>query len=444
MTLPDFGFQIDFSRANISDTLTDTFQTLIEKRQPLAFFERMREGAIVNPDENAQALHTSLRRNDAAFPHQEEVLASLERIKACTREVRQRIAAGDITDIVNIGVGGSSLGPEVLWQAFKEKVSTPRVHFLTAADSYLFERITKSVNPTKTLVIINSKSMRTRETLLNAQAFFEFLARSGLSSQAIADATYCVSADPRAYERFGLEASHAFPLWPWVGGRFSVWSAVSLCVIFAFGFEFFSDFLSGARQADDFTMKAPDKDNLALKLALLTYAQLQSGMLEHCLLPYDERLRKLPFWLQQLEMESLGKCRNLKGKAIADVTGQLLWSVMANEGQHSVFQYLRDINRSCAITVFSVTPSHDDIFAKYQRLNVSAQLEALCAKENAHANSLLYIAFNHCTPASLGALMALFEAKTVLLAALFGINPFHQPSVEFGKKRLNALFEENP
>ena len=441
MQIQDLGIRFDFSRARMTAGEWETLYELAAKRNAAGFLEDAVRGEIVNTDEKRQALHTSLRTEDADAPHFEDVRSTLSRVFARAAEVRQTVRCGAITDIVNIGIGGSSLGSEVLWHAFCDEVPGLRMHFLTASDPVLFKRICREVEPKKTLVVVSSKSMRTRETLINARAFLDFLLDKGVSAAALQARTFCVSANPQAPGLWGVPSENAFEMFEWVVGRFSVWSAISLPVVFAFGEDFFKAFLDGARRADAVALETKPESNPALRLALLAYRQLELGMIDHCLLPYDERLRKLPYWLEQLEMESLGKCRDNHGEKIDAPTSQLLWTVMADEGQHSVYQFLREINHACALTVFSVKPEGADAFATFQRLNTKTQIEALCRKENAYANALLHIALDSLTPRTLGYLMATYEAKTVMLAALYGVNPFHQPAVELGKRLLNAFYE---
>ena len=343
--------------------------------------------------------------------------------------------------MINIGIGGSEKGPHAVYHALRAVNPAIRVHFLSTVDGILLDRILGAVNPEQTLLIVSSKSFSTRETKVNAEAAIEWLKLSGIDTpQALAKHVVLATAKPEAYQEMGLPRDNQFDFWPWVGGRFSVWSAVGLPLVIALGPEVFDEFLAGAYEMDCHMLEAALSDNLPLTLALLSYWDMtQLSIRSHCLLPYDERLRELVPWLQQLEMESLGKSSGLDGCDIKGPTGQAVWGGNGNESQHSFYQWLRagSVRSSmdlvwCAKSGHSHAHHHDVLTA-----NARAQAEALIHRENEsehYFNAVSTIEIDELTPKTLGALMAMYEHKTTMLATLFGINAFDQPGVEYGKK----------
>lgn len=244
-----------------------------------------------------------------------------------------------------------------------------------------------------------------------------------------------------------LPEANFFPIWDWVGGRFSVWSSIGLPCAIALGSEVFRQLLAGAHAMDEHVANTPPEDNLALTLALLSYRDVQEGVMTHCYLPYDERLRMMVFWLQQLEMESLGKSTAIEGGRVACRTGQGVWGGHGNESQHSFYQWLREGTASTSVDLlWCEKPGHKH--ADLHRVliaNAKAQADALALRDtkSGYRNYVTTIAIDELTPARLGALMALYEHKTTMLGTLFGINPFDQPGVELGKQlslRAEKLF----
>ena len=235
-----------------------------------------------------------------------------------------------------------------------------------------------------------------------------------------------------------LPEENFFPIWEWVGGRFSVWSAIGLADAVALGSDTFRALLDGAHAMDVHVAQAPAGENLPLLLALISYwNSTRLGIEQHCFLPYDERLRTMVMWLQQLEMESLGKHVGADGALIEGPTGQAIWGGHGNESQHSFYQWLREGTGSTSIDLlWCEKPGHRH--ADLHRVliaNAKAQAEALITREETECfNAVSTISIDQLDAARLGALMALYEHKTTMLGTLYGINPFDQPGVEFGKK----------
>ena len=439
------GLTLDISRQRLTDSDWSALLNLAQSKDVIGAQKRMMAGAVVNPTEGRQALHTSLRSLCADSPFYAEVQSVLSRMKAFARAIRSRQWLGatgkPITDVINIGIGGSEKGPHAVYHALRAINPAIRVHFLSTVDGTLLDRILGTVNPEQALLIISSKSFSTRETKVNAEVAIEWLKCSGIDTpEALSKHIVLATSKPDAYQEMNLPRENQFDLWPWVGGRFSVWSAVGLPLVIALGPEVFDEFLAGAYEMDCHMLEAPLSGNLPLTLALLSYWDMTKlSTRSHCLLPYDERLRELVPWLQQLEMESLGKSAGLDGNLLERPTGQAVWGGNGNESQHSFYQWLRagSVRSSmdlvwCTKPDHSHTHHHDVLIA-----NARAQAEALIHRENEsehYFNAVSTIEIDELTPKTLGALMAMYEHKTTMLATLFGINAFDQPGVEYGKK----------
>ena len=436
------GITIDIGRQRLTaEDLKGLFK-LAEEKGVLEANAKMRSGEIVNESEHRPALHTALRDTSVSAPFHKEVTEALNHLCNFAEDVRSGLFCGcrgdAITDIINIGIGGSEMGPRAVWHALRYVQPSIRLHFLSAADGVLFDRIVSGLNPFKTLVVVSSKSFGTRETMVNAAAVDQWLLDAGITGKDRNHHMVVVSAKRDAAEQMNLPESNLFPIWDWVGGRFSVWSSIGLPCAVALGPEVFRQLLAGAHAMDAHVADAPMEDNLALILALLSYRNAQEGVATHCFLPYDERLRTMVFWLQQLEMESLGKSTAIDGGRVACRTGQGVWGGHGNESQHSFYQWLREGTASSSVDLcWCEKPGHRH--ADLHRVliaNAKAQAEALVTRDptDVFSNAVTTISIDELTPARLGALMALYEHKTTMLGTLFGINPFDQPGVELGKK----------
>ena len=277
--------------------------------------------------------------------------------------------------------------------------------------------------------------MKTRETLINARAVDQWFAEAGITGSKRTHHIVVASANPSAAEIMHLPQANQFNFWDWVGGRFSVWGAVGLPLAITLGPEVFLELLHGAEDMDRHSIEAPIEKNLPATLALLAYWNIRKlGIKSHCVLPYDERLRVMVPWLQQLEMESLGK----KPQDSDQLTGQLVWGANGNEGQHSFYQWLREGTDKSSIDLILCEKANHR-YPEHHRVllaNAKAQAEALVTRPNPEEfyNALTVITIDELTPRRLSALMAMYEHKTTMLGSLLGINPFDQPGVELGKK----------
>lgn len=439
------GLTIDISRQRLTAEQWAGVLQMARSVDVLGKHEQMVKGEIVNRTENRPALHTSLRSKNAQVPYFSEVQTTLRRMKEFAEQVRSGqwlgVSGKAITDVVNVGIGGSEMGPHAVYHALREVNPRIRLHFLSAVDGILVDRILGILNPETTLVIVSSKSFSTRETMVNAQTVDQWLGSAGITSSADrAKHIVLVSAKTDAYKEMNLPPQNLFPIWSWVGGRFSVWGAVGLPLLIALGSDQFQAFLDGAAEMDEHVRQAPLEKNLPLTLALLAYWNATKYKMQtHCLLPYDERLRMMVAWLQQLEMESLGKTYTPDGGRVSGPTGQGIWGGHGNEAQHSFYQWLREgTGRTSIDIVWCEDPGHSHNHHHcVLTANARAQAQALVTRESGHSeyfNAVTAIRINRLTPRTLGAMMAMYEHKTTLLASLYGINAFDQPGVELGKR----------
>lgn len=432
------GIELDFSRQRLSSDEFDSLVAIAQDKKVLRAFKAMCSGAIVNVSEGRAALHVELRADKS-----KDVQLTLERMYDFAEQVRNGLWVGckghRITDVINIGIGGSDMGPRAVYHALRKPNQDICVHFLAAVDGIALQRIVETLNPLTTLIVVSSKSFRTQETLTNLAAVEEWLADGGISKEERKSHIVVASANQRAPEILDLPESNYFPFWEWVGGRFSVWSSVGLPLIIALGVKTFKELLAGAQAMDKHALVAPVEENLPALIALLSYRNsVNLSISSHCFLPYDERLRVFGFWLQQLEMESLGKNKRLDGSHVTGMTGQCVWGGHGNESQHSFYQWLREgtTNNSIALCWCKKAGHPYDKLHRILVANAIAQAEALTTRERnlPHFNVISTLTIEELTPFTLGALMSMYEHKTVMLGTLYDINPFDQPGVELGKK----------
>ncbi len=447
------GITLDLSRQRLAAADLDALRSLAIERDVIGAERAAMRGEPVNRTEGRAALHTALRSPPggglgAPAAVEQAVHAELARLRAFATDVRSGTSKGAtgraIADVVNIGIGGSDNGPRLLCDALAELADGPRVHFLSNVDAHAVARLLPRLDPATTLVLVSSKSFSTRETLLNAESMRAWFAAARIEGAALASHLFVVSAKPDAAATLGLPTTNQFHLWDWVGGRFSMWSAIGLPAMLAIGPQRFDELLEGGHAMDHHSIEAPLATNLPATLALL--ALWNSTVLQassFCLVPYDDRLRAMVPWLQQLEMESLGKSRT-EGDGLSSVpTAQTVWGGVGTDAQHTFFQALRQGTSRTAIDLIEVArPSH--AYPQHHRAlvaNARAQAEALVAPDadSLAVNAVNVIELDALTPRSLGSLLALYEHKTTMLATLLGINAYDQPGVELAKALAREL-----
>ncbi|HEX9672560.1 MAG TPA: glucose-6-phosphate isomerase [Burkholderiales bacterium] len=473
------GMLLDYSKQRIEEETMRLLTELARECELESWRTRMLTGGRVNATEDRAALHVALR---AGTPVRFEgrdvtrevaaVLADMRRFARGVRSGRIRGAAGRaFTDVVNLGIGGSDLGPRLACDALKHcSRSGPRAHFISNVDGSVLADTLARLTPATTLVVISSKTFGTQETLLNAATVRAWLER-GLKGKA-ARQLCAVTADPERAAAFGVPADRIFRTWDWVGGRYSLCSAVGLPVALAIGMERFDELRAGARAMDEHFAQAPLDKNLPVVMGLIEVWNVNFlGCGARAVLPYDERLRLLPAYLQQLEMESCGKSVTRDGARTGHATAPVTWGSAGTDGQHAYFQWLHQGSAVVPADFIACCRPHHRLRGHHSALlaNFFAQTEALARgmdaeeaaagmraqqlPETAVRNLLPHRVFDgnrpttsilldELTPRALGALIALYEHKVFVQSVIWNVNPFDQWGVELGKSLAGRILPE--
>ena len=472
------NLQLDFSKHRLDHATLSTLHKLAAKKDLSGAFARLTSGDTSNTTEGRAALHTLLRGTKAVeLPdHYQGVAAALDRMKALTNGIhsgdRRGFGGHQFTDVVNIGIGGSDLGPRFICRALKNSNDPIKAHFVANVDPQDLDETLATLNPQTTLFIVCSKTFTTEETLTNALRAREWLFAGGASQANIADHVVAVTTNIDGAEAFGIAPDACFPLWDWVGGRYSVWSAIGLSIAVNKGWEAFAEFLAGGHSMDRHTLESSGSDNLPLTMALLEYWNTTYLETEtHLVLPYSQRLEYLADFLQQLTMESNGKSVTLAGAAITEKTAPVLWGSAGTIGQHSYYQMLHQGNRSFTADIVLPLKNGDVDIDAHRKLaaNALAQSRAFMLGRDQrvaadlarsrgqpeamgphyempgnHPHSTLLM--SEVNPKSLGELVAAYEHKTFFLSKLFELNAFDQWGVELGKdigRQIRGILETN-
>jgi glucose-6-phosphate isomerase len=441
----DFALRVgplyaSFARQHYDRAALDALFAIAEAADLGAAMQRLLDGHPVNLTEGRAALHTALRGDLSTSDIARDASAQARAARARMATMVEGLLASGVTDVVSVGIGGSDLGPRLVADALG--VEGPRVHFVSNVDGSAVRRTLASLDPSRTAAILISKTFGTQETLLNGRAVRDWL---GDDSR-----VYGVSANVQRAAEFGIDESRILPMWDWVGGRYSLWSAVGFPIALAIGMQGFERLLAGAADMDRHALSAPLRGNLAVWHALTAiWNRNAMHAASQAVLPYDERLRLLPNYLQQLVMESLGKSVRLDGSALAVHTVPVWWGGAGTDTQHSFFQALHQgtqIVPADFIGTIRADHAYEDNHAALLA-NLLAQTEAFAngqASEDPHRayagnrpSTLLLL--DSLTPESLGALIALYEHSVYLQSVLWGINAFDQFGVELGKQVANKL-----
>ncbi len=448
---------LDFSKQRICEQTLTHLHALAGVAGITGWQQRMRSGELINHTEKRAVRHMDLRAGDAAPAEVKAVLARIEAFCERIHSAEWRGFSGErITDVVNIGIGGSDLGPRMAVQALSAcQQPDLRVHFVANLDGADLAGTLASLNPRSTLFIVASKTFTTLETMRNARTARDWLLAVAGDASAVARHFVAASTNLRATGEFGIAPENVFEFWDWVGGRFSLWSAIGLPIALAIGFGHFRQLLAGAHDLDQHFFSAPPASNLPLTMALLTLWNTDFlGAASHGVFPYSHSLELLPDYLQQLEMESNGKQVDRDGKIIGMPTCPILWGTAGTNGQHSYFQLLHQGGQVVASDFITLARADFPLAGHHPGLlaNCLAQSAALAfgqTAEEAQANgadaSLLpYRTFPGNQPSStlilpelspftLGQLLALYEHKVFCLGVLWNLNSFDQWGVELGK-----------
>jgi glucose-6-phosphate isomerase len=472
---------LDFSKTAISDDVLKALLELARARDVAGFRARLFAGAAVNETEGRAAMHMALRAEasdnfrvgtENIMP---EILAVQARMEAFTRAVHEgriRAASGQLfTDVLNIGIGGSDLGPAMVARALWTHGAPLRGHFLANVDGHAFDEITARLDPARTLVLIASKTFTTQETMANAMLARDWL-RATVGEAGASQHMAALSTNLAATGAFGISPERVFGFRDWVGGRFSLWSTIGLSLALTLGWDAFARLLAGARAMDQHFRSAPLEENLPVLLALVEAWHVNGlGYPSRAVLPYDERLARFPAHLQQLEMESLGKRVALSGAPLAHASGAVVFGEPGTNAQHSFLQLLHQGTRPIPVDFILVArPDHahadshrkllanglaqaEALLAGKDAAAVTAEMRAAGVAEDEIARLLSHRIFPGDRPSvtmllprldafTLGQLVALYEHKVATLGALWGINPFDQYGVELGKQLASAILPE--
>ncbi|RMO92262.1 Glucose-6-phosphate isomerase [Pseudomonas syringae pv. philadelphi] len=481
-TLSSAGLFLDYSKNLITTETRDLLVSLAGEVGLKEAIKAQYDGELVNSSEGRPALHTALRRpvGDKLKVNGVDVMPDVHRVLNQMTELVGRIHDGlwrgytekPITDVVNIGIGGSFLGPELVSEALVAYAHKGvRCHYLANIDGSEFHELSMKIRAETTLFIVSSKSFNTLETLKNAQAARAWYLAQGGSEQELHRHFIAVSSNNAAAVAFGIREENIFPMWDWVGGRYSLWSAIGLPIALAIGMSNFKELLSGAYTMDQHFQSAPFEQNMPVLLALLGvwYGNFW-GAQSHAILPYDHYLRNITKHLQQLDMESNGKSVRQDGTPALTDTGPVIWGGVGANGQHAYHQLLHQgtqmIPADFIVPIVSFNPVADH--HQWLYANCLSQSQALMmGKNRAEAEAELRdkgmledevqklaphkvipgnrpsntLVVERISPRRLGALVAMYEHKVFVQSVIWGTNAFDQWGVELGKEMGKAVYQ---
>ena len=474
-------FLIDYSKNIINQETLDLLLELVEEAGLKNAIADYFEGGIINQTENRAVLHTALRAKESAVINVEgqnvvpEVYEVKNKIKAFTNEVtsgqRTGFTGKHFTDIVNIGIGGSDLGPAMAVEALQFYKNHLNVHFVSNVDGDHVNEIIKKLNPETTLFVIVSKTFTTQETLTNSETIRKWFLQSA-KQEDVAKHFVAVSTNIAKVTEFGINPDNVFPMWDWVGGRFSLWSAVGLSISLAVGFENFDELLKGANEMDDHFKTTDFDKNVPVVLALLSvWYNNFFGAESEALIPYTQYLQKLAPYLQQGTMESNGKSVGRDGKPVNYQTGTIIWGEPGTNSQHAFFQLIHQGTKLIPTDfigfikpLYGDEDHHDKLmsnfFAQTEALlhgKTKEQVQAEFDKQGLAADKAAFllpfkvfagnkttntILIQKLTPRTLGSLIAMYEHKIFVQGIIWNIFSYDQWGVELGKQLANSILEE--
>ncbi len=474
MSLSACGLFLDYSKNRANSETLELLFTLAKDNNLAAKIRAMFNGEQINNTEKRAVLHTALRanKNQEILVNGKDVVAEVKQTQAQMAKFVESITSGQwkgytgktITDIVSIGIGGSFLGPKIVTQALRPYWNKSlKCHFVANVDaSSLCEKL-RLVEPETTLFIMSSKSFGTQETLTNTLSAKAWFIENGGAQEDVAKHFVAITSNVAKATEFGIDAANIFPMWDWVGGRYSLWSAIGLPIALLIGMDNFYALLEGAKEMDEHFLNAPLESNMPAIMGLfsLLYSNFHNAQ-SHVVLTYDHYLRGLPAYFQQLDMESNGKSVTLDGSDVTHSTGPIIWGGEGTNGQHAYHQLIHQGTALIPADFILPLQSHNPLGEHHMQLasNCFGQTQAmmqgrtfeealaelsgskltdtekaLIAKHkvmqgNKPSNTIL---MDKLTPSTLGALIALYEHRTFVQGAMWNINSFDQWGVELGK-----------
>ena len=481
------GYLFDFSKNLIDQETLNLLLKLAEETQLKSAISAMFEGQKINETEDRAVLHTALRdfSDDEILVDGENIKPGIKKVLDQMKTFSTKVISGqhkgfsgkEITDVVNIGIGGSDLGPVMVCSALKHYKTRLNVHFVSNVDGNHIAETLKKLDPETTLFIIASKTFTTQETMTNAASAKEWFLKKG-SQDDVAKHFVALSTNTKSVKEFGIAEENIFEFWDWVGGRYSLWSAIGLSIALAVGYENFEQLLKGANETDTHFRTADFKENVPVIIALLgIWYRNFYGAGTYAILPYSQYLDRFPAYLQQGDMESNGKSVDRNGNYVEYETGPIIWGEPGTNGQHAFYQLIHQGTELIPADFLAYAKSCNKVSDHQDKLlaNFFAQTEALAFGKNADevyaelqaagkseaeiekllnykvfagdspTNSFI---FDELTPFSLGQLIALYEHKIFVQGVIWNIFSFDQFGVELGKvlagKILAELGGENP
>ena len=474
---------VDFSKNKINQETLKLLHQLAKESALDEAINAMFTGEKINRTENRAVLHTALRNrsNTPVYVDGKDVMPEVNAVLAKMSAFCDRVISGEwkgytgkaITDVVNIGIGGSDLGPYMVTEALRPYKNHLNMHFVSNVDGTHIAETLKKVNPETTLFLVASKTFTTQETMTNANSARDWLLAAAKDSSAVAKHFAALSTNGKAVEEFGIDTNNMFEFWDWVGGRYSLWSAIGLSIALSIGFDNFEALLSGAHEMDKHFRTAPLEKNIPATLALVGLWNTNFlGAQTEAILPYDQYLHRFAAYFQQGNMESNGKYVDRNGDVIRDYqTGPIIWGEPGTNGQHAFYQLIHQGTMLIPCDFIAPAQSHNPLGDHHSKLlsNFFAQTEALAfgkTKEEVEAefvkagksldevkdivpfkvftgnkptNSILV---QKITPFVLGALIAMYEHKIFAQGVIFNIFSFDQWGVELGKQLANRILPE--
>ena len=474
---------VDFSKNKINQETLKLLRQLAKESALDEAINAMFTGEKINRTENRAVLHTALRNrsNTPVYVDGKDVMPEVNAVLAKMSAFCERVISGEwkgytgkaITDVVNIGIGGSDLGPYMVTEALRPYKNHLNMHFVSNVDGTHIAETLKKVNPETTLFLVASKTFTTQETMTNANSARDWLLAAAKDNSAVAKHFAALSTNGKAVAEFGIDTNNMFEFWDWVGGRYSLWSAIGLSIALSIGFDNFEALLSGAHELDKHFRTAPLEKNIPVTLALVGLWNTNFlGAQTEAILPYDQYLHRFAAYFQQGNMESNGKYVDRNGNVIRDYqTGPIIWGEPGTNGQHAFYQLIHQGTMLIPCDFIAPAQSHNPLGDHHSKLlsNFFAQTEALAfgkTKEEVEAefvkagksldevkdivpfkvftgnkptNSILV---QKITPFVLGALIAMYEHKIFAQGVIFNIFSFDQWGVELGKQLANRILPE--
>jgi glucose-6-phosphate isomerase len=470
----------DYSKNRITEQTKALLIDLAKQAELDLKIKALFSGEKINTTEHRAVLHTALRNrsNQPIYVDGQDVMPDINRVLTKMRTFCASVRSGEwkgytgkaITDVVNIGIGGSGLGPKMVSMALTTYSSPSlRVHYVSNIDQINIVEVLKCLSPETTLFIIASKVFNTQETMMNAKSARTWFLAEAQDSKAVAKHFVAISTHAENVAEFGIDTDNMFEFWDWVGGRYSLWSAVGLSIALYIGMDNFEELLLGAYEADCHFFNAPFEDNIPVIMALLgVWYNNFFNAESHALLPYDQSMRYFADYFQQGDMESNGKSINLQGEKVDYNTGPIIWGQPGTNGQHAFFQLIHQGTKmipcdflAAANSHYKLPEHHDILISNFlaqpealmnglteeevkKKLSTEQQADSLLVASkvfdgNKPSNSFL---FNKMTPKNLGSLLAFYEHKIFVQGVIWNINSFDQMGVELGKLLAGVILSE--